>query len=68
MITTTHARPLFQTGPNLHPLTKVIFCPRCSKLLGLAAGVQRGYELLGKHRCLQAKREVLQPSTSLPFS
>lgn len=68
MITTTHARPLFQVGPNLHPHTRPVLCPRCSKLLGLAAAAQQVREILGKHRCLQAKREVLQPSTSLPFS
>ncbi len=68
MITTTHARPLFQIGPNLHPFTKAVFCPHCSKVLGLAAGVQQGREILGKHRCLQTRRDVLQPSTSLPFS
>ncbi len=68
MITTTHARPSFQTAPNVHHLTKPVLCPRCSKLLGMAHGAQQTRALRGKHSCLSARRELLQPSTALPFN
>ncbi len=67
MITTTHARPLFQTLPN-HPLTKSVVCPCCLKVIGAAHGSQQMREVLGKHRCPSAKRELLQPSTAMPFN
>ncbi len=68
MITTTHARPLFPLTPNAHHLSKPVLCPRCSKLLGMAYGSQQTRALLGRHTCLNARRELLQPSTALPFN
>ena len=68
MITTTHARPLLHASLNVHPFTKSVVCPYCRETLGTAHGAQQTRELLAIHCCAAAGRELLQPSTALPFN
>jgi len=68
MITTTHARPSLHAALRAMSLSKVVVCPRCCKPLGAAHGARHTQELLGAHRCPVAAREMLQPSTAVPFS
>ncbi len=68
MITTIHARPYLHAALRALPLGKIIVCPQCFKLVGAARGAWQTQELLSAHHCHISPREVLQPSTAVPFS
>ncbi len=69
MITTTHARPHLHIVPRFAAsLQKSIMCPRCVRSIGVARNTVDGQLLLSAHRCLAPSRDMLQPSTAVPFS
>ncbi len=68
MITTTHARPFSHIGVHTFAPAKVVLCPRCAQQVGAADGRRQAQALLGAHRCTARLREMLQPSTALPFN
>ncbi len=68
MITTTHARPHPHVALRGMLHNQIILCPRCAKPVGSARGGREVQQLLGMHRCTASARDVLQPSTAVPFS
>jgi len=69
MITTTHARPhLHIVPPSATSLHRFVVCPRCTRSVGMARNTFDGQLLLSSHRCLAPLRDMLQPSTAVPFS
>lgn len=69
MITTTHARPHLHIVPrSATSLQKFVVCPRCTRSIGTERNGSDGQLLLSAHRCMSASRDMLQPSTAVPFS
>ena len=68
MITTLHARPHQHAALRGMLHNKIILCPRCAKPVGAARGGSEAQRLLGTHQCSASMRDVLQPSTAVPFS
>ena len=68
MITTIHARPDLHAAVRGFTPNKAVLCPRCFKTVGAARDARETQQMLSLHRCPIAVRDMLQPSTAVPFS
>jgi hypothetical protein len=67
MITTTHVNPSLLPATRTTLGGRLMFCGRCSQVLGAAGDERTSLELLMKHTC-QDSPNPRQPSIAVPFS